>query len=54
MSLFEHINQAVNLYRCQPDDWQILMTNAMQRNFIWRHSAQAYQSLYRGTQIGPE
>ena len=41
------LQNALDLYRTEPEVWQGLMTQAMQQDFSWQRSAKEYAGLYR-------
>ncbi|TNG00462.1 MAG: glycogen synthase GlgA, partial [Gammaproteobacteria bacterium] len=43
--LIDAVNRSVTLFQ-DKDQWREIMTNAMQQDFSWQHSAQQYLTLY--------
>jgi starch synthase len=48
-ALIDTLRRAVSLYR-QPNRWRMMIQQAMQEDFSWARSAQAYLNLYRQAQ----
>lgn len=48
-ALIDTLRRAVSLYR-QPNRWRMMIQRAMQEDFSWARSAQAYLNLYRQAQ----
>jgi len=49
-ALADAVQRAVDLYRTQPDKWQALVTDGMQKDFSWAPSARQYTDAYRLSQ----
>jgi len=49
-ALLDTVSQALDLYNYRENDWKNLVRSAMECDFSWEISAQAYRDLYKGMQ----
>ena len=45
--LMNKINDAVDVYYNKPEDWEMLVNNAMTKDVSWEQSAKVYTNLYK-------
>jgi len=45
--LYKTLKYALAVYYNQPETWQKIQTNGMQKDFSWNKSAREYMSLYK-------
>ena len=47
MDLMNKINDAVNVYYNKPEDWDLLVKNAITKDVSWQKSASVYTTMYK-------
>ena len=47
VDLMNKINDAVNVYYNKPEDWDLLVKNAITKDVSWQKSASVYTTMYK-------